>query len=34
MKKEANEKLHKILNIEKEIGIDLTVVFSALKNGL
>lgn len=31
---EANEKLHKILNIEKEIGIDLTVVFSALKNGV
>ena len=32
--KEANEKLHKILNIEKEIGIDLTIVFSALKNGV
>lgn len=32
--KEANEKLHKILNIEEEIGIDLTVVFSALKNGV
>ena len=31
---EANEKLYKILNIEKEIGIDLTVVFSALKNGV
>ena len=31
---EANEKLHKILNIEKEIGIDLTIVFSALKNGV
>ena len=31
---EANEKLHKILNIEEEIGIDLTVVFSALKNGV
>ena len=31
---EANEKLHKTLNIEKEIGIDLTVVFSALKNGV
>ena len=31
---EANEKLHKILNIEKEIGIDLTVVFSVLKNGV
>ena len=30
----ANEKLHKILNIEEEIGIDLTVVFSALKNGV
>ena len=31
---EANEKLHKILNIEEEIGIGLTVVFSALKNGV
>lgn len=31
---EANEKLYKILNIEEEIGIDLTVVFSALKNGV
>lgn len=31
---EANEKLHKILNIEEEIGIDLAVVFSALKNGV
>lgn len=31
---EASEKLHKILNIEEEIGIDLTVVFSALKNGV
>lgn len=31
---EANKKLHKILNIEEEIGIDLTVVFSALKNGV
>ena len=31
---EANEKLHKILNIEEEIGIDLTIVFSALKNGV
>lgn len=31
---EANEKLHKILNIEEEIGLDLTVVFSALKNGV
>ena len=31
---EANEKLHKILNIEEEIGIDLTVLFSALKNGV
>ena len=31
---EAYEKLHKILNIEREIGIDLTVVFSALKNGV
>ena len=30
----ANEKLHKILNIEEEIGIDLTVLFSALKNGV
>ena len=32
--KKANEKLHKILNIEEEIGLDLTVVFSALKNGV
>lgn len=31
---EANKKLYKILNIEEEIGIDLTVVFSALKNGV
>lgn len=31
---EASEKLHKILNIEEEIGIDLTIVFSALKNGV
>lgn len=31
---EANEKLHKILNIEEEIGIDLTILFSALKNGV
>ena len=31
---EASEKLHKILNIEEEIGIDLTVLFSALKNGV
>ena len=31
---EASEKLHKILNIEEEIGIDLTVVFNALKNGV
>ena len=31
---EANEKLHKILNIEKEIGLDLTIIFSALKNGV
>ena len=31
---EASKKLHKILNIEEEIGIDLTVVFSALKNGV
>ena len=31
---EANEKLNKILNIKKEIGIDLIVVFSALKNGV
>ena len=31
---EANEKLHKILNIEEEIGLDLTIVFSALKNGV
>lgn len=30
----ANEKLYKILNIEEEIGIDLTVLFSALKNGV
>ena len=31
---EAYEKLHKILNIEKEIGLDLTIIFSALKNGV
>lgn len=31
---EANKKLYKILNIEEEIGIDLTVLFSALKNGV
>ena len=31
---EASKKLHKILNIEEEIGIDLTVLFSALKNGV
>lgn len=31
---EASEKLHKILNIEEEIGIDLTILFSALKNGV
>ena len=31
---EANEKLHKILNIEEEIGLDLTIIFSALKNGV
>ena len=31
---EANKKLHKILNIEEEIGLDLTIVFSALKNGV
>ena len=30
----ANEKLHKILNIEEEIGIDLTILFAALKNGV
>ena len=32
--KKANEKLHKILNIEEEIGLDLTIIFSALKNGV
>lgn len=32
--KKANEKLHKILNIEEEIGIDLTVFFATLKNGV
>ena len=31
---EASEKLRKILNIEEEIGIDLTVLFSALKTGV
>ena len=31
---EASEKLRKILNIEEEIGIDLTVLFEALKNGV
>lgn len=31
---EANKKLYKILNIEEEIGIDLTVLFSVLKNGV
>ena len=31
---EANEKMHKILNIEEEIGLDLTIIFSALKNGV
>ena len=31
---EAYEELHKILNIEKEIGLDLTIIFSALKNGV
>ena len=31
---EAYEKLHKILNIETEIGLDLTIIFSALKNGV
>ena len=31
---EANEKLHKILNIEEEIGLGLTIIFSALKNGV
>ena len=30
---EASEKLHRILKIENEIGIDLTVLFAALKNG-
>lgn len=30
---EANEKLHKILNIEEEIGIDFITLFKALKNG-
>ena len=32
--KEAHEKLHQILNIEEEIGIDLTILFNALKNGV
>lgn len=31
---EASEKLRKILNIEEEIGIDLTIFFAALKNGV
>lgn len=32
--KEAYGKLDKILNIEEEIGIDLTILFNALKNGV
>ena len=32
--KEAHEKLHQILNIEEELGIDLTILFNALKNGV
>ena len=31
---EASEKLRKILKIEEEIGIDLTIFFAALKNGV
>ena len=31
---EASEKLRKILKIEEEIGIDLTILFNALKNGV
>lgn len=31
---EANEKLSKILNIEEEISIDLTIFFASLKNGV
>ena len=31
---EANGKLHKILEIEEELGIDLVTLFSALKNGV
>ena len=31
---EANEKLHKILNIEEEIGIDFITLFKALKHGI
>ena len=31
---EASEKLRKILNIEEEIGTDLTIFFAALKNGV
>lgn len=30
----SNEKLHKILEIEEELEIDLSVLFSALKNGV
>ena len=32
--KEAHEKLHQILDIEEELGIDLTILFNALKNGV
>ena len=32
--KEEHEKLHQILNIEEELGIDLTILFNALKNGV
>lgn len=30
----SNEKLHKILEIEEELGIDLITLFKALKNGV
>ena len=32
--KEAYEKWHKILDFEEELGIDLSILFSALKNGV
>lgn len=32
--KETYEKLDKILNVEEELGIELTIFFAALKNGV